>query len=253
MVERVRLEAGDVLDRDDALVGRLVGQRGAGDQVADRVDAFARRAQRAVDLDQAALVELDAGRVEAERLDVGPAARRDHEVLGLAFSSPGVKVTLPPRLDVLDERPVWTSMPCFLKPRPATREMSASSVGTTRSSASNSCTLAPSRRVAEAISPPDAPAPTTATGGGGPFSHDPIAGVMGDRSKRAMVAQMLGQAYMTAHVLIEHNKEAVERIAQVVIARKELHGNELVRLLDDAKLKIPKVDLTKEEAWPAIA
>ena len=91
------------------------------------------------------------------------------------------------------------------------------------------------------------------SGGGGPFSHDPIAGVMGDRSKRAMVAQMLGQAYMTAHVLIEHNKEAVEGIAQVVIARKELHGNELVRLLDDAKLKIPEVDLTKEEAWPAIA
>ena len=90
-------------------------------------------------------------------------------------------------------------------------------------------------------------------GGGGPFSHDPIAGVMGDRSKRAMVAQMLGQAYMTAHVLIEHNKQAVENIAQVVIARKELHGNELVRLLDDAKLKIPEVDLTKEEAWPAIA
>jgi len=68
-----------------------------------------------------------------------------------------------------------------------------------------------------------------------------------------MVAQMLGQAYMTAHFLIEHNKEAVENIAQVVIARKELHGNELVRLLDDAKLKIPEVDLTKEEAWPAIA
>ena len=90
-------------------------------------------------------------------------------------------------------------------------------------------------------------------GGGGPFGHDPIAGVLGDRSKRAMVAQMLGQAYITAHHLIEHNKEAVERIAQTVIERKELHGNELLRILDDAKLEIPMVDLTKEEAWPAIA
>jgi len=90
-------------------------------------------------------------------------------------------------------------------------------------------------------------------GGGGPFGHDPIAGVLGDRAKRAMVAQMLGQAYMSAHHLIEHNKEAVERIAQVVIDRKELHGNELLRLLDHAKLEIPQVDLTKEEAWPAIA
>ncbi len=91
------------------------------------------------------------------------------------------------------------------------------------------------------------------TGGGhGPFSHDPISGVMGDRSKRAMVAQMLGQAYLSAHHLIEHNKEKVEKIADVVIERKELHGNELMALLDNAKLEIPKVDLTKEEAWPAI-
>ena len=69
----------------------------------------------------------------------------------------------------------------------------------------------------------------------------------------AMVAQMLGQAYITAHHLIEHNKEAVEQIAQVVIERKELHGNELLRLLDQANLKVPTVDLTKEEAWPAIS
>jgi ATP-dependent Zn protease len=89
-------------------------------------------------------------------------------------------------------------------------------------------------------------------GGGGPFSHDPIAGVMGDRSKRAMVAQMLGAAYLSAHHLIEHNKAAVEQIANVVIERKELHGNELVRLLNRANLEIPTVDLTKEESWPAI-
>ena len=38
-----------------------------------------------------------------------------------------------------------------------------------------------------------------------------------------------------------------------MIERKELHGNELLRILDDAKLEIPTVDLTKEEAWPAIA
>ena len=46
--------AGGVLDGDDALVGGLVRERGAGDEVADRLDALAARAQRAVDLDQAA-------------------------------------------------------------------------------------------------------------------------------------------------------------------------------------------------------
>ena len=58
--DRVGLQPGGVLGGDDALVGGLVGERRAGDEVADRVDAGARGAQRAVDPDQAALVELDA-------------------------------------------------------------------------------------------------------------------------------------------------------------------------------------------------
>jgi hypothetical protein len=57
---------------------------------------------------------------------------------------------------------VWISMPCRFKPRSATFEMSASSVGSTRSSISNSSTSTPRRAYAEAISAPDAPAPTTA-------------------------------------------------------------------------------------------
>ncbi len=51
---------------------------------------------------------------------------------------------------------------CLASVRPAILEMSASSVGSTRSSASNSRTSLPSRPYAEAISAPDAPAPTTA-------------------------------------------------------------------------------------------
>src|SRR6185503_7843223 len=73
VLDRVRLEAGGVLDGDDAFVGGLVGERRAGDEVADRVDAVAARLQRAVDLDQAVLLALDAGVVEPEALDVGAA------------------------------------------------------------------------------------------------------------------------------------------------------------------------------------
>ena len=86
VLDRVRLQPGGVLDGDDALVGRLVGERGAGDEVADRVDALDRRAQRAVDVDQAAVVELDARLLEPEPLDVGPAAGGDDEVVGLGRS-----------------------------------------------------------------------------------------------------------------------------------------------------------------------
>ena len=49
-----------------------MGERGAGDEVADRVDALDGRAQRAVDLDDAAVVELDAGLVEPEPSTSGP-------------------------------------------------------------------------------------------------------------------------------------------------------------------------------------
>ena len=45
--DRVRVVAGGVLDGDHALVGGLVRERGAGHQVADRVDVLGRRAQRA--------------------------------------------------------------------------------------------------------------------------------------------------------------------------------------------------------------
>ena len=47
-----------------------------------------------------------------------------------------------------------------------------------------------------------------------------------------------------------YNKDKVEHIADVVIEKKEIYGDELVRLLDGANLQIPSVDLTDEKAWP---
>jgi ATP-dependent Zn protease len=90
------------------------------------------------------------------------------------------------------------------------------------------------------------------TGDGGPLGHDPLAGVLGDRDKRALAAQLLGQAYVTAYALISHNKKAVEQIADALIEKKELFGDELVEILESAKLKIPKIDLTQAKAWPAV-
>jgi cell division protease FtsH len=90
------------------------------------------------------------------------------------------------------------------------------------------------------------------TGDGGPLGHDPLAAVLNDRDKRALAAQFLGQAYVTAHALIAHNREAVETIADTLIEKRELFGDELVEILEAANLKVPEVDLTKEEAWPAL-
>ena len=90
------------------------------------------------------------------------------------------------------------------------------------------------------------------SGTGGPFEQDPIAGVLSDQHKRVMAAQLLGQAYMRAHVLVADNREAVDHIAGVLVERRELHGDEVVELLDHAHLRVPDVDLTRDETWPIL-
>jgi ATP-dependent Zn protease len=90
------------------------------------------------------------------------------------------------------------------------------------------------------------------TGDGGPLGHDPLSGVLNDRDKRSSAAQLLGVAYVNAHGLILQNKAAVEQIADALVEKRELFGDELVEILESAKLKAPELDLTKEEAWPVL-
>jgi len=89
-------------------------------------------------------------------------------------------------------------------------------------------------------------------GASGPFQQDPIASVLGDPDKRRAVAQLLGHAYLTAHVLIAHNRDKVERIADTLIERREMHGNEVVELLDEVGLEKPHVDLLDPKVWPKL-
>src|SRR5205823_2983795 len=66
----------------------------------------------------------------------------------------------------------------------------------------------------------------------GPYTQDPIAAVLGDRDKRRAVAALLGQAYQTAYVTVAANRGRVEKIAEELIKRKEMHGDEVVELLE---------------------
>jgi ATP-dependent Zn protease len=86
--------------------------------------------------------------------------------------------------------------------------------------------------------------------GGGPFTQDPIAGALGDPTKRTLAAQILGQAYVVAHNLVAHNKEAVEKIADTLVARRELFGDDLIDLLDSCGLRLPELDFEDEAVWP---
>jgi hypothetical protein len=88
-------------------------------------------------------------------------------------------------------------------------------------------------------------------GGGGPFGGgDPLSAVLSDPKKRQAVAQLLGQAYVTAYALICHNREKVERIADVLMERREMHGDEVVEVLDSVRLEKPEIDLMDEKTWP---
>jgi ATP-dependent Zn protease len=75
---------------------------------------------------------------------------------------------------------------------------------------------------------------------------------LGDRAKRPLIARFLGEAFVTAYIFVQANKDAVERIANEVIEKQEIYGNELVALLDKQNLVKPEVNWAKEEIWPQI-
>ena len=66
-----------------------------------------------------------------------------------------------------------------------------------------------------------------------------------------MAAEIIGQAFVHAHTArAQHNRAAVERIADTLVERKELFGDELLELLDRQRLERPQVDLLEEGTWP---
>ena len=87
-------------------------------------------------------------------------------------------------------------------------------------------------------------------GGGGPMAPDPISARLSDPSKRRAGAQIIGQAYVVAHNLATTNREALDKIADVLMERKEIFGDELMDLLDSVGIRIPELDYGDEAIWP---
>jgi ATP-dependent Zn protease len=89
-------------------------------------------------------------------------------------------------------------------------------------------------------------------GMGMPMMPDPISSVLNDRDKRKAAAQILGQAYVSAYSLMDANREPIERIADTLIERKEMHGDEVVDMLNGVGLQRPDIDLMDDTTWPAV-
>ncbi len=87
---------------------------------------------------------------------------------------------------------------------------------------------------------------------GSALMSDPIGSVLSSPGKREAVAQLLGQAYVMAYSLMATNRAAIERIADALMERKEMHGDEVGALLDSVGLVRPEVNLLDDRTWPAV-
>ena len=87
--------------------------------------------------------------------------------------------------------------------------------------------------------------------GGGMMSGDPISGILSDPSKRKVAAQIARPGVRRrAQPRRCSNRDGVEKIADAVLERKELFGDELVDLLDSVGLRLPEIDYADESSWP---
>jgi len=86
----------------------------------------------------------------------------------------------------------------------------------------------------------------------GMMAPDPLAVVLNDPGKRRAASQLLGQAYLTAKLLIEANRPGVEAVADELVERKELYGDEVIELLERQRFVKPVVEYTDESIWPRL-
>jgi ATP-dependent Zn protease len=89
-------------------------------------------------------------------------------------------------------------------------------------------------------------------GGSSMLSDDPVGAILRNQDKKRAAAQILGQAYVTAYALMDANREGIEQIADALVDRKELHGDEVGELLDSVDLTRPALDLTNPDTWPKV-
>jgi ATP-dependent Zn protease len=70
--------------------------------------------------------------------------------------------------------------------------------------------------------------------------------------KRNIVCEFLGYSYYVAYNTMVQNKDAVDKIASVLVEKREIHGDEVVELLNSANLKPAKIDYLEESTWPRL-
>jgi SpoVK/Ycf46/Vps4 family AAA+-type ATPase len=88
--------------------------------------------------------------------------------------------------------------------------------------------------------------------GGGMMDGNPYSATLGDGAKRKLVAGLLGQAFVVAYTTVKANRDGTDYIASKLMSVGELYGDDVMRLLEDARLEKPEIDVLDEDTWPVI-
>jgi cell division protease FtsH len=70
--------------------------------------------------------------------------------------------------------------------------------------------------------------------------------------KRTLAARIVGHAYLVAYKFAEQNKDAISRVADELVERRELNGDEITELMNSLHLKPAVVDYLEERTWPRL-
>ena len=81
---------------------------------------------------------------------------------------------------------------------------------------------------------------------------DHYANVAASARQAALAARIVGHAYLVAYKFAEQNKDAISRVADELVERRELNGDEITQLMDSLHLKPAVVDYLEERTWPRL-
>jgi hypothetical protein len=84
------------------------------------------------------------------------------------------------------------------------------------------------------------------------MQHTGGAAALEDPEKRRLAAALLGQCFVVAWNTIRANMAATEMIADRVAEAGELYGDDVLELLNSARLRKPEIDVLDESTWPVI-
>jgi ATP-dependent Zn protease len=72
------------------------------------------------------------------------------------------------------------------------------------------------------------------------------------QEKRQMAARLVGHAYLVTYKFAEQNRDAISRVADELVERRELNGDEITELMNSLHMKPAVVDYLEERTWPRL-